>query len=68
MREFFNEQLKSEKVSPIFKAGSIEEIGNYRPILVLPIFSKVLERIMYNRNYHYFKENYMFFRNNLAFK
>ena len=47
----FPEQLKVAKVSPIFKVGNIEEIGNYRPISVLPIFSKVLERIMYNRTY-----------------
>ena len=39
----FPEQLKVAKVSPIFKVGNIEEIGNYRPISVLPIFSKVLE-------------------------
>ena len=47
--DIFPEQLKVAKVSPIFKVSKIEEIGNYRPISVLPIFSKVLERIMYNR-------------------
>ena len=52
----FPEQLKLAKVSPIFKVGNIEEVGNYRPISVLPIFSKVLERIMYNRTYRYFKK------------
>ena len=41
----FSEQLKVAKVSPIFEVGKIEEIENYRPISVLPIFSKVLERI-----------------------
>ena len=46
----FPEQLKVAKVSPIFKVGNIEEIGNYRPISVLPIFS-----YMYNRTYQYFK-------------
>ena len=64
----FPEQLKVTKVSPICKVGNIEEIGNYRPISVLPIFSKVLESIMYNRTYQYFKENDMFSQNNLAFK
>ena len=37
-----SEQLKVAKVSPIFKAGNIEEVENYRPISVLPISSKVL--------------------------
>ena len=57
----FPEQLKVAKVYPFFKVGNIEEIGNYRPISVLPILSKVLERIMYNRTCQYFKENDMFF-------
>ena len=34
------EQLKVAKVSPIFKVGNIEEVGNYRPLSVLFIFSK----------------------------
>ena len=54
------EQLKFAKVSLIIKVGNIEEIGNYRPISVLPTFSKVLERIMYNRTYQHFKENDVF--------
>ena len=64
----FPEQLKVANVSPIFKVGSIEEIGNYRPISVLTIFSKVLERIMYNRTYQYFKENAMSFPKQLGFQ
>ena len=46
----FPERLKVANVSPIFKVGNIEEIGNYWPLSVLPIFSKVLERIMYEIN------------------
>ena len=53
----FPEELKVAKVYPIFKVGSIEEIANYRPISVHPIFSKVLERITHNRTYQYVKEN-----------
>ena len=55
------EQLRVGKVSPIFKVGSIEEVGNYKPTSVLPIFSKVLERIMYNKLCQCFKQNDMFF-------
>ena len=65
--DIFAEQLKVAKNSPIFKAGNIEEVGNYRPISLLQIFSKVLERIMCNRTYQYFKENNMFFSKQFGF-
>ena len=64
----FPEQLKVAKVFPIFKVGNVEEIRNYLPVSVLPIFSKVLEIIMYNRNYQYFKENGMFFSKQFGFQ
>ena len=64
----FPEQLKVAKVCPVFKVGNIEKIGNYQPILVLPIFSKVLERIMHNRTYQYFTENEMFSPKQFTFK
>ena len=67
--DIFPEQLKIAKVSPNFKFDNIEDVGNYRPISVLPIFSKVLERIMHNRNNQYFfKKMTCFSRNSLTFK
>ena len=53
----FPEKLKIAKVIPVFKKGDKENIENYRPISILPVFSKVLERIMYNRLYEYFMNN-----------
>ena len=52
----FPEKMKIAKVIPLFKNGDPENITNYRPISVLPCFSKVLERIMYNRLYKYLLE------------
>ena len=49
----FPEKLKVPKVISIFKKSEIEKVENYRPISILPVFSKVLERIMYNRLYEY---------------
>ena len=43
----FPEKLKIAKVIPVFKKGDKENIENYRPISILPVFSKALERIMY---------------------
>ena len=48
----FPDSLKIAKVTPIFKSGDKENVSNYRPIYILPVFSKVLERIMYNRVYN----------------
>ena len=42
-------------------------LTNYRRILVLPCFSKILERIMYNRVYDFLTKNKIFTSNSLAF-
>jgi hypothetical protein len=49
--------LKIAKISPIFKGEDKELVMNYRPISVLPVLSKVLERLMYNRLLNYFDQN-----------
>ena len=43
------EQLKIAKVIPIYKKEDVEIFSNYRPVSVLPCFSKILERLMFNR-------------------
>ena len=40
-------ELKIAKVIPIHKKGKQNELGNYRPVSVLPAFSKVYERLVY---------------------
>ena len=49
----FPDPLKTAKVTPVFKTGDLKEISNYRPISVLPCFSKILERIIHSRLYSY---------------
>ena len=53
----FPEHLKIAKVSPIYEKGEEFLLKNYRPISVLPCFSKLLERVMYNRHFKYLSEN-----------
>ena len=64
----FPEQLKVAKASTILKVGNIEEVGNYRQIPVLLMYFKVLERIMYNRTYQYFKVNDIIFPKQFGFQ
>ena len=37
----------------MFKEGRREDVNNYRPISVLPILSKVFERVIHNHTYDY---------------
>ena len=40
----FPDFLKVVRITPVFKAGDPTQFGNYRPISVLSVFSKVFER------------------------
>lgn len=42
----FPKEWKKAVITPVFKKGKKEEIGNYRPISLLPCMSKVFERIV----------------------
>lgn len=57
----FPEEMKFAKVSPILKEGNNLSTENYRPISVLLVLSKVLEKTMCNRVYNYFVENKLLF-------
>ena len=45
----FSDLCKIDKVIPIFKSGNDNEYSNYRPISILPSFSKFSRRLMLNR-------------------
>ena len=47
------DEMKIARVIPVFKSDDQSLITNYRPVSVLPSFSKFLERIIYNRLVHY---------------
>jgi len=45
----FPEMFKVARVKPLHKKGDTYNIENYTPISILPIFPKILEKIMYSR-------------------
>ena len=55
-------------MTSIYKAGDNSDISNYRRISVLPCFSKILERLMYNRLYKYLKENNILYEKQFGFQ
>ena len=46
---------KVANVTPIFKSGSKSDANNYRPISVVSVFPRILERIVHNQIYEHFK-------------
>ena len=64
----FPENLKIAKVSPVYKKDEEFLLTNYRPISVLPCFSKLLERIMYNRLFKYLSENSILYKKQFGFQ
>ena len=48
---------KSAKMTPLYKSGVRSSLDNYRPISVLNILSKVVERIAYMQIMEYLEEN-----------
>lgn len=49
----FPENLKITKIIPLHKKGKKTEVKNYRPIALLNNFSKIFERIIYERVIHF---------------
>ena len=52
--EIFPTCLKTAKVVPVYKAGDINEVTNFRPILILFMFSKILEKLVHTRTLFFF--------------
>ena len=64
----FPDEMKLAKVIPIFKSGDKTMISNYRPISVLPFFSKIFEKIMYNHLLDFINENGILYKFQFGFR
>ena len=67
-KQVFPDDLKIAKITLIYKAGDSSDVSNYRLISVLPCFSKILERLMYNRLCKYLKESNVLYEKQFGFQ
>ena len=64
----FPDLLKIAKIMPIFKQGDKLDPNNYRPIAILPLFSKIYERAIYNRLVQFFHDFSLFNKSQHGFR
>ena len=64
----FPKLLKIAKITPLHKNGSTNRATNYRPISVLSSFSKIFEKIIYDRLNKYFFSNSIISKEQLGFR
>ena len=57
MERKFPSQWKFAKVIPLHKKDEVIDAKNYRPVALLPIVSKILERLMYKQMIEYLEAN-----------
>ena len=62
------DNMKIAKVVPIYKAKEHNIFTNYRPISLLPCTSKILERVVHKRLYHFLTSQSTFFQSQYGFR
>lgn len=64
----FPEFLKTAKVIPLHKGGDSTLVSNYRPISILSVLSKVLEKLLVNRMNDFFKSHGVLYSHQYGFR
>lgn len=64
----FPNALKTGLIVPVFKKGSPDQLENFRPISLLPVFSKIFERVLSSRIADYFEGNSLFAATQYGFR
>ena len=64
----FPNLCKIAKVIPIYKKDNPMLCQNYRPISLLPIFSKILEKLIYKRMYDFIEKHNLIYKRQFGFR
>ena len=64
----FPSAFKLAKVKPIFKKGQKTNVSNYRPISLLPILSKVIEKVVREQRTKFLNDSNIFYKYQSGFK
>ena len=59
---------KCAEISPVFKSEERYAMDTYRPISVLPVLSKIVERVVYRQVYEYLCRSRLLSENHFGFR
>ena len=62
------DDMKLAKVVPLFKSKNKQLFTNYRPISLLPVFSKILEKVVHKRLYSFLLMNKILYPRQYGFR
>ena len=63
----FPDSMKLAHITPLYKSGSECLNTNYRPISLLPVLSKIFEKVMYSRIYSFLQSTNQLFKSQYGF-
>ena len=64
----FPDMLKVAKILALHKGGSTQDLNNFRPISLLSIFDKIMEKLMHKRLYEFLELHNILFENQFGFR
>ena len=64
----FPESMKLADVFPLYKSKDRDQLCNYRPISLLITLSKLLEKLVYTRTYHFLNKTGQIFKSQYRFR
>ena len=64
----FPDKCKHAKLKPLFKKGPTTEAKNYRPISLLPLVSKIIEKVIHDQTQKYLDENKIIYKYQSGFR
>ena len=64
----FPSELKIAQILPLYKSNDPMLFNNYRPISLLPFFSKLFERLMYNRLIDFIEKHRLLYQYQFGFR
>ena len=59
LKGIFPEKLKIMKVIPQHKGRSMQDLNNFRPISLLSIFDKIIEKILHKKLYQFLEHHHI---------